>query len=356
MKYAVALSGGVDSTAAGLLLKRADVELIGLTMETDPVEERELSGAGERSVIATKAAQAADFLGISHRVIDLSDEFSRRVKGPFIREYARGRTPNPCVYCNCWIKFGILLKKAEELGCHKMATGHYAKTVRIGDKFALEEANDPAYDQSYFLYGIPPKRLVNVEFPLGGLQKQQVQRMMLSEGFAGAEGPSSQDICFAHLSKGYREYLKSAGSEGFKEGDIIAPDGKVLGRHKGIAYYTVGQRKGLGLSVPEPFYVTALDRENNRVFAGPRRSAMKRSIIVSEINWFFPPRSAEEIFLGVKIRYNSSKAPASVRCLADGKANVIFEQPQFAPAPGQAAVFYEKGRVLGGGVIDQVLD
>ncbi len=358
MRVVVAMSGGVDSSVAAFELKRKGHDPIGVTIKTWPKEE---CGIGwDKLCCSLEAVQyarsVAEELEIPFYVIDLSEEFSREVKSYFVEEYARGRTPNPCIYCNSKIKFGYLFRKAQELGAEKIATGHYARIVEAGGNCCLAEARDKWRDQSYFLYDIPKETLPFIEFPLGEFDGKKVKEIAEDRNFMSAGRRSSQDVCFATAEGGYREYLNRLGAGAFLSGDILNASGKVIGRHKGIASYTVGQRRGIGLGMPEPVYVLKIDPENNAITVGGKLEAMNRKIRITGLNWLTEEKLNGPKSFEAKIRYNSKKAGAVVTPCGDDDVIVQFEKPQFAPTPGQAAVFYNGETVAGGGWIEEVLE
>ncbi len=356
-RVVVAMSGGVDSSVAALEMKNRGYDPIGITIKT--WQKEECGVAGERLCCSLEAIQfarsVAGDLGIPYYVINLSKEFGKEVAEYFADEYAKGRTPNPCVYCNSRIKFGHLFKKAKQIGAERIATGHYARILKKGDDHYLAEAKDKKKDQSYFLYDIAKEVLPSVDFPLGEYAKEEVRMIALEKGFMSAEREESQDICFANAGGDYRNYLSKKGVNAFIEGDILDVKGNVIGRHNGIASYTVGQRKGLGVAIGEPAYVLKIDPGLNTIVIGNRNDAMRRRIRVSGLNWLIGDKAKKTVELQAKIRYASSKAMALVTPRGDDEVIVEFSEPQFAPTPGQAAVFYDGEIVAGGGWIEEVL-
>ena len=358
MRIVTAMSGGVDSSVAAFELKRKGYDVIGMTMKTWPKEE--CGKSGERLCCSLDAIQfarsVAEDMDVPYYVIDLSKEFTDIVKTYFVDEYSRGRTPNPCIYCNSKLKFGYMIKKAKELGAEKIATGHYARVMNEGGVYSLVEAKDEWQDQSYFLYDIAKEDLSFIEFPLGDMSKVEVREIAMEQGFMNADREASQDICFTTSDGDYRVYLEKLGVNGFEPGDILDTSGKVIGKHKGIAAYTVGQRRGIGLSAAEPIYVTRIDPENNTITVGEKESAMKTVMTVRNCNWLTAGRlDKKEKFL-TRIRYNGDKVPATVEPKGDGEYLVTLDSPQFAPTPGQAAVFYDGNVVAGGGWIEEVIE
>lgn len=358
MRAVVAMSGGVDSSVAAFKLKEKGYDVIGLTMKTWPKEE--CGASGDKLCCSLEAIQyarsVAEELEIPYYVLDLSKEFEKTIKTYFANEYIRGRTPNPCIYCNSRIKFGYLLKKARQLGATRIATGHFARIIKIKGAHCLAEAKDTKRDQSYFLYDISKGTLPFIEFPLGELTKDQVREIAAKHNFTSAYRKSSQDICFATGEGGYREYLEKLEIDAFAPGDILDTRGKTVGIHKGIASYTVGQRRGIGLAMAEPVYVLRIDPENNTITVGDKSLAMNNKIRVREINWLLTDKFKRAKEFDVRIRYNGEKARAFVAFSGENDAIVEFAEPQFAPTPGQAAVFYDGEIVAAGGWIEEVLE
>lgn len=358
MRIVVAMSGGVDSSVAALELKQKGYEVIGITIKTWPKED--CGDVGDKLCCSLDAIQfarsASEDLSVPYYVIDLSKEFATLVKDYFIKEYARGRTPNPCVYCNSKIKFGYLLKKARELGAGKIATGHYARIITSRDDFFLAEAKDKWQDQSYFLYDISKEIIPFIEFPLGEFSKEEVREKARENNFMSADRKSSQDICFTNSHGDYRGYLEKMGVNAFTPGDILEVSGKVVGKHKGIASYTVGQRHGLGLSGPAPRYVVKIDPDNNTITVGEKSSAMNTKIRVAGFNWLTMEKLSGPKEYDTRIRYNGQKAKATITPSGDDEAIVEFGEAQFAPTPGQAAVFYDGEIVAGGAWIEEVVE
>ena len=358
MRIVVAMSGGVDSSVAAYQLKKMGHEVIGVTMKTWPKEE--CGGEGEKLCCSLEAVQSArsvaeDF-GFPHYVVDYSKGFDQYIKKYFEEEYKKGRTPNPCVLCNSKLKFGLLIDKAKELGAERIATGHFARIQKNGEIFFLKEALDEYHDQTYFLYAIPKEKLEFIEFPLGDYTKEDVRIIAHQNALMPADRKSSQDICFATAGGDYRQYLKDRGVKAFSPGNIVDQKGNVLGEHKGIASYTVGQRKGIGVARPEPLYVLKIDPANNTVTVGGKDEAMKKRIIVKGLNWFIDESQRKERKCLVRIRYNGEKIPAKFIPKKVDEVIVEFDEPQFAPTPGQAAVFYDDKIVLCGGWIEEVLE
>jgi len=342
----VAMSGGVDSSVACHLIKKAGYECIGATIKTWPKDECERVGNKMCCSIdsISSARDVAHRLGVPHYVFDLSKIFKNLIRDYFVQEYENGRTPNPCIYCNSDIKFGALLVKAEELGCSYISSGHYARVVHDKKKrrFLLKKGKDLNKDQSYFLFNLKQDQLKRTLFPLGETTKQDVRVIAREIGLKTHDRRSSQDVCF--------EMPKSSK----KPGKIIFTDGRILGEHTGISNYTIGQRKGLGVAFTEPLYVTGLDAKKNIVYVGVKRDTMKHVILADGVNWI-DKKPAKKTFKGnAKIRYGSEAALARLTSLGKGKMRIEFTEAQSSPTPGQAVVIYRKDTVLGGGWIRDV--
>jgi len=348
----VAMSGGVDSSVAAALLLKKGYEVIGITMcfnlPDSPCGEPRCCGA---SAIAD-ARRVSSLLGIRHYVLNLSREMERDVIADFIREYQNGRTPNPCVRCNEFVKFGALLKKAMALGADYLATGHYARIIKNGS-YHLLKARDKRKDQSYFLYRFNQDRLRRILFPLGGYTKDAVKKLAKRMKFGVSEKKESQEICF--IPRDYRSFLKARiRSSLFRPGRILDDKGNVIGTHQGVGFYTIGQREGLGLSCGCPVYVSRIDTTENAIHVSKRQGMYRRRFMVK--NLVFPSGALKrKTRLRVKVRYFTPEVSADVEPLED-KAEVSLREAVFAITPGQSAVFYDKERVAGGGVIEEVLD
>ncbi|SHG80999.1 tRNA (5-methylaminomethyl-2-thiouridylate)-methyltransferase [Thermosyntropha lipolytica DSM 11003] len=340
MKVAVLMSGGVDSTVAACLLKEKGYEVIGLTMVNWD------TGVGE------KAQKAASALGLEHIVVDMKEIFQEKVVAYFCRSYEKGETPNPCVECNKYIKFGKLLDIALDLGCEKVATGHYARVEYDEEKnrYLLRQGRDKNKDQSYFLYGLKQRQLERILFPLGDFTKPEVREMARAYGLEVAESKESQEVCF--IAGDYRDFLRDKVS--LKPGDFVDLKGRVIGTHKGIPFYTVGQRKGLGLSMGKPVYVLDLDVENNRIIVDEEVHLFRRVLYAADYNFIMFEELEEDIRVLAKVRYRSALSPATVSKKGD-RLKVEFDQPQRAITRGQSVVFYQGEYVLGGGIIADIV-
>lgn len=347
-KVVVAMSGGVDSSVtAALLVERGyDVHAVSLRLW----ERRE---ADPRNCSDHRGAEAvAALLNVPHTVIDLRSEFAAGVVEPFARAYLQGRTPNPCVACNRDFKLGALLDWAETEGADYVATGHYARIRREdrGRDRALFRGADRSKDQSYFLFALSQAQLARTLFPLGEMHKTEVREQARRMGLPVADKPESQDICFGD----YRELVESYAATRPAPGDVVDNAGAVLGHHDGIHRFTVGQRRGLGLSGSGPLYVLEVDARSRRVTVGPKRELGCRGLVAREVNWIEPPDAAE-IRAEVQIRYRSPAVPCAIRRIGGDRCEVNFDRAALSVTPGQAAVFYRGDRVLGGGWIDRAI-
>ena len=352
----VAMSGGVDSSVTAALLVEQGYHVIGVTMQLWDPEVTEVAGepVGCCSLTAVDdARRVADKLGIPYYVLNFYDLFRESVITDFCREYLQGRTPNPCVVCNRVIKFGALLNKALALGADYLATGHYAtiEYEETRDRYCLKKAQDARKDQTYFLYSFTQQQLSRVLMPLGIYTKPQVRSLATQKGLKVAEKPESQEICFVP-DNNYRNFLRENVDEAaIKPGVFQNQAGQEIGRHKGVAFYTIGQRRGLGLAMGERVYVTNIDPANNIITIGAEKDLEKTSLIAKDINYVSASGPEDLCRVQAKIRYNSQSVPATVTMLADGSVRVDFAVPQKAITPGQAVVFYQDDYLLGGGTI-----
>jgi tRNA-specific 2-thiouridylase len=337
-KVAVALSGGVDSSAAALLLKEAAYEAVGIHMR--------LWGSPHSEHQARRAENICCILDIPYHQVDLQKEFESCVVDYFCQEYRQGRTPNPCVACNQHIKFGLLLGKALSLGADYLATGHYARVKHSRDGYHLLKAADTSRDQSYFLYTLTQEKLGHVLFPLAEHSRDEVKQMAKQAGLPTA-ARSSQDICFIS-QKNYATFLSQRFSS--TPGDVVDTRGRQLCQHRGIAFYTIGQRHGLGLASGKPFYVIRIEPESNRIVLGHEKELYSQKLTAQKLNWIAGKTPQQPITARAKIRYKSKETEA-VLSFSNDSVNVNFAQPQKAVTPGQAIVFYNMDEVLGGGII-----
>jgi tRNA-specific 2-thiouridylase len=342
---AVAMSGGVDSSVTAALLKQQGHTVIGITMRLFTPH---TSGAGSA---VHDAAIVAQHLDIPHHVADFAPDFSDLIINDFIDEYRAGHTPNPCVRCNRYIKFGLLLEKARELGADLLATGHYVrKTVDPDGLCHLRTARNICKDQSYFLFTLTQERLQKVIFPLGEVEsKDEVRRLAREFALPVAEKSDSQEVCFIPHDD-YVAFLENSGALGATKGEIIHLNGKTVGRHHGTHRYTIGQRKGLGIAWSEPLFVTAIDAERNVVIVGEQQHVFADGLHAEQVSWIIAP-TVEEFAATCKIRYRHQPVACRVQLQDNSTCDVRFDQQQKAVTPGQALVFYQGDEVLGGGRI-----
>ncbi len=345
MKFAVAMSGGVDSSVCAALLKKEGHEVIGLTMQVMPSEDA-----------ANAAREVAQVLDIPHHTFDFRDVFTKQIISDFCRQYSLGRTPNPCVRCNRVIKFGALLEKAKELGSVAMATGHYARIEKrpSASRFILKKGVDRKRDQSYFLYKLTQAQLADAVFPLGNLTKDKVRKMALDMRLPAANRKESREICFIPEND-YPRFLRKHLPSEIKSGQIADKQGNVLGKHNGIIDYTIGQRKGLGISSKEPLYVVDINSQTNTVIVGGKQDVYASEFIATDLNWIAFERLTISLTLKAKIRYLHPEAESVITPIENNKVDVKFAEPQMAITPGQAAVFYDDDMIVGGGTIERVL-
>jgi tRNA-specific 2-thiouridylase len=347
------MSGGVDSSVAAALLREAGHEVIGLSMQL--YDQRD-PGATFGSCCSLDdlydARRVARTIGIPHYIVNFEREFNDEVISNFVREYASGRTPIPCVHCNSDLKFATLLDRAEGFGADTVATGHYARVARGEDGVVrLMRGVDRAKDQSYFLFSLTQAQLARAAFPVGHLEKDAVREHARRLGLAVAAKKDSYEICFVPDGD-YAAFVARHAPEALAAGVIADRDGRVLGRHDGTHRFTVGQRKGLGLSSPVPLYVVDIDAAERTVTVGPREALERGELTASAVNWCAGAAPATPLKAHVQIRHRHRDASATVTPLPNGRAHVTFEEPQPAITPGQAAVFYEGDTVLGGGWIE----
>ncbi len=347
------MSGGVDSSAAAALLMKSGYDVIGITLKLWPqdcVSRAEDKCCGPQAVM--DARSVSHKLGIPYYLVDEAEEFQKQVINYFAEEYRAGRTPNPCVMCNERLKFGNLINRARQLGADYVATGHFARVEKdeTTGRFLLKRGRDSRKDQSYFLFSLKQEQLARVIFPLGEMTKSDTREIAREEHLKTADKEESMEICFVP-DKDYGRFLQQAKLVEKHKGEIVDTTGKVLGHHDGIEFYTIGQRKGLGLSSPKPLYVIELDAKTNRVIVGDEALLERAEFTVERCNWIpfeNPPASIE---VSAKIRYNHPGTPATITPGPNGSATVKLHVPQRAITPGQACVFYQDDLVVGGGWI-----
>ena len=346
----VAMSGGVDSAGAALLLQRAGYDVAGVTLQLQPQQYRPgQCGAPEEAEIARAVAKR---LGIPHTVLDLRERFCTAVMDPFVDAYVRGLTPNPCIDCNREIKFGALLDWALAQGADAIATGHYARVLQreTDGRWLLLRGRDRRKDQSYVLYQLTQHQLSHLLLPVGTYEKPALRALAEEAGLCNAGKADSQDICFVPDGD-YMSFLRTYGGVEPVCGDFVDQAGRVLGRHQGLERYTTGQRKGLGVSANHPLYVLKKNLADHTVTLGPDSALYTRELTADRVNWISIPELTGPMAVTAKTRYSQREAAATVEPLPDGKIRVVFDEPQRAITPGQAVVLYDDEAVVGGGTI-----
>ena len=369
----IAMSGGVDSSVAALLMQKAGYDCVGVTMklydseESSPAQAQD--GRGPENSLpqyhtccslddTDDARQVCYRLGIPHYVVNFKESFSENVIDRFVAAYERGDTPNPCIDCNRYLKFARLFDRASALGCEKIATGHYARVSYDNEKkrWLLKRAAYAAKDQTYVLYFLTQEMLSRTCFPLGEEpDKEKVRALAKAHGFDNASKHDSQDICFVPDGD-YAAFISRRTGRTYPPGDFVNEEGKVLGRHKGLIRYTIGQRRGLGLALPAPLYVRSKDPEHNTVLLTPDAGLYSRELTAGDFNWISikAPAPGQEIRVTAKPRYRAPEAPATAAANTDGTVRIVFDDPQRAITSGQAVVLYDGDTVVGGGTICQV--
>ena len=350
-RVVVAMSGGVDSSVAAAVLKERGYQVIGVTMQIWPQDKQGFGGCCGLGAVED-AKSVAYKLGIPHYVMNFRDIFAQTVIADFFKEYSRGRTPNPCIRCNQYIKFDALLSRVRELDADFIATGHYGRVEHSADGYRLLKGVDPTKDQSYFLHTLGQKELRHLLLPIGDFHKTEVRRLAAELGLPTATSRDSQDICFIP-GNDYRAFIAERVPS--PPGDIVDTDGNILGRHNGLARYTVGQRQGLGLASDRRLYVLRIDASSNRLIAGTEEQLLCAQLVASQLNWVSGKAPGELSNITAKVRYSSPEVAVKLS-LSDGAAEVYFLKPQRAIAPGQAVVFYQGEAVLGGGIIENRAD
>ncbi|MGN0659137.1 MAG: tRNA 2-thiouridine(34) synthase MnmA [Emergencia sp.] len=354
----IAMSGGVDSSVSAWLMKERGFDCIGVTMKLFHNEDVGISRSHTCCSLddVLDAEAVAGSIGIRHYVFNFSQRFREDVMDPFVRDYENGRTPNPCIRCNRFLKFDKLFVRAKELDLDYVVTGHYARICQDENsgRYLLKKAADPSKDQSYVLYTMTQEQLAHTIFPLGDMTKAQTRRIAEEQGFINARKHDSQDICFVQ-SGSYADFITAYTGRTCPAGDFTDESGRVLGRHKGIIHYTIGQRKGLGIAFPQPMYVKEIRPDDNTVVLGPESSLYTRALTAGDINLISVPELTEPVRLRAQIRYGHIPQPAQVIQTDEDTLQITFDEPQRAVTPGQAVVLYDGDTVAGGGVIRQSL-
>ena len=351
-KAIIAMSGGVDSSVAAYLLKRDGYECIGATMRLFTNEE--IGIKPEKTCCSLSdvedAKSVANRLKIPHYVFNFTDEFEKKVIEKFVRSYETGATPNPCIDCNRYLKFEKLFQRMKEIDFDYIVTGHYARIEEENGRFLLKKAIDLTKDQSYVLYQMTQNQLAHTLFPLGNMTKEQTRKIAEENGFVNAKKHDSQDICFVPDGD-YAQFIETYRNKTYESGNFVDKNGNVLGRHKGIIRYTIGQRKGLGLSLPAPMYVLKKDISKNEVVLCKNEELFAKELDAEDLNWIAYDTPPEIFSAKVKIIYNQTEEPAKITVTGEDSIHIEFEKPQRAIAKGQAAVIYDGDTVLGGGTI-----
>ena len=355
-KALIAMSGGVDSSVAAKLTLDMGYDCIGCMMKLYDITDEGVIDGPKASRTCCSVDDAEDARSVAYRlgmpfyVFNFKDEFRQQVIDRFVDSYLKGITPNPCIECNRYLKFERLYLRALELGCDKIVTGHYARIEFNGERYLLKKGIDASKDQSYVLFRLTQELLEHTIFPLGAQSKDESRRIAAENGFVNASKPDSQDICFVPDGD-YAAVIERYTGIKVPEGDFVDMSGKVLGRHKGIIHYTIGQRRGLGISAPEPLYVCAIDVPNNKVVLGPDEALFTGEVKTTDFNWIPGGEIPAELRCSAKIRYHHKEQPGTLYPADDGTCRFIFDEPQRAITPGQSLVLYDGDEVLGGGTI-----
>lgn len=354
-KVVVGMSGGVDSSVAAYLLKEKGYEVIGVTMRMAPNDPDVIENEGGCCGLSAveDARRVCDKLEIPFYVLNFKEIFKEKVIDKFVQEYMDGRTPNPCIECNKYLKFDALLNKARGIGADYVATGHYAKIEERNGRFVLIRSEDDRKDQTYALYNLTQDQLAHTLMPCGEYTKDKIREIAKSIGLAVHNKKDSEEICFVP-DNNHGGFIKKQTNGNVKEGNFVDRDGNILGKHKGIVYYTIGQRKGLGISFGRPVFVTAINSKTNEVVLGEEEEIFKTDLIAKDVNFISIDKLNSKLEVQAKVRYSAKPSDAIISPLEDGKIEVIFNEKQRAITLGQSVVFYKDDLVLGGGVIHKI--
>lgn len=353
-KVVIGMSGGVDSSVAAYLLKKQGYDVIGVTMQIwqeETVEEQEENGGCCGLKAVDDARRVADQLEIPYYVMNFRKEFQENVIDYFVHEYLQARTPNPCIACNRYVKWEALLKRSMDIGADYIATGHYARVIRLPNgRYTLKQSATLAKDQTYALYNLTQDQLCHTLMPVGDYTKDEIREMAEEIGLMVANKPDSQEICFVP-DDDYAKFIKEETGEEIPEGNFVDLEGKVLGKHKGIIHYTIGQRKGLGIALGRPVFVVDIKKDTNEVVIGDNADVFARGLIADKVNFMSIAELKGEMRVRAKVRYNHRGADCTIKMVGEDLVECIFDEPQRAITPGQAVVFYEEDYVVGGAII-----
>lgn len=341
------MSGGVDSSVAAYLLQKEGYDVVGVTFEMWTENEHECS---DISPTFKDAQNICNILNIPHHIINIQDDFKKHVINYFISEYESGRTPNPCVVCNRYVKFDALVNKAKELDIEYIATGHYANIEKKGERYLLKKGKDKSKDQSYFLYNLTQEQLSKTLFPLGKYTKKKIRKIANKHKLPVASKPDSQEVCFIPENN-YKNFIEKHSKKSLNPGNFVDIDGNILGIHEGISKYTLGQRKGLGISMGKAMFVVDIKKESNQIVLGVDKDLFSNELIATNLNWISLNILEKEINVRAKIRSTAEEKPAVISPIDKNSVKLTFKEPQRAITKGQAVVFYKNDFVIGGGII-----